>query len=90
MAIANLLGSNLFDIVILSVDDFFTPMALCLRTLMPATLLTAFTAVMMSALVIAGFIFRPQGRFVLGLTWVSPGLSMLYVLNTWIIFGHAQ
>jgi cation:H+ antiporter len=52
--------------------------------------LTAFTAVMMSALVTAGFIFRPQGRSVLGLTWVSLGLFMLYVLNSWIIFGHAQ
>jgi cation:H+ antiporter len=45
---------------------------------------------MMSALVTAGYIFRPQGRTVLGLTWVSLGLFMLYVLNSWIIFGHAQ
>jgi cation:H+ antiporter len=52
--------------------------------------LTAFTAVMMSALVTVGFIFRPQGRTVLGLTWVSLGLFMLYVLNSWILFGHAH
>lgn len=51
--------------------------------------LTAFTAVMMSALVTAGFIFRPQGRAVLGLTWVSLGLLMLYVINSWILFKHA-
>jgi hypothetical protein len=25
-----------------------------------------------------------------GLTWVIPGLSMLYVLNSWIPFGHAH
>ena len=52
--------------------------------------LTAFTAVMMSALVTAGFIFRSQGRSVLEFTWLSLGLFMLYVLNSWIIFGHAQ
>jgi cation:H+ antiporter len=51
--------------------------------------LTAFTAVMMSALVGVGLIFRPQGRAVLGLTWVSLGLFMLYVLNSWILFEHA-
>jgi cation:H+ antiporter len=44
--------------------------------------------VMMSALVTAGFIFRPQGRVVLGLTWVGLGLLMLYVLNAWILFGQ--
>jgi cation:H+ antiporter len=27
---------------------------------------------------------------VLGLTWVGLGLLMLYVLNSWILFGHAQ
>jgi len=27
---------------------------------------------------------------VLGLTWVSLGLFMLYVLNTWILFEYAH
>lgn len=90
MAIANLLGSNLFDIVILSVDDIFYSNGPLLAHVDASHALTAFTAVMMSALVTAGFIFRPQGRSVLGLTWVSLGLFMLYVLNSWIIFGHAQ
>lgn len=87
---ANRLCSNLFDIVILSVDDLFYSNGPLLAHVDASHALTAFTAIMMSALVTADFIFRPQGRFVLGLTWVSLGLSMLYVLNTWIIFGHAQ
>jgi cation:H+ antiporter len=45
---------------------------------------------MMSALVTVGLIFRPQGRVVLGLTWVSLGLFMLYVINSWILFEHAN
>ncbi|RFC34539.1 MAG: hypothetical protein DID91_2727702675 [Candidatus Nitrotoga sp. MKT] len=87
---ANRLSSNLFDIIILSVDDLFYSNGPLLAHVDASHALTAFTAVMMSALVTAGFIFRPQGRFVLGLTWVSLGLFMLYVLNTWIIFEHAQ
>jgi cation:H+ antiporter len=90
MAIANLLGSNLFDIVILAVDDVFYTQGPLLAHVDASHALTAFTAVMMSALVTVGFIFRPQGRVVLGLTWVSLGLLMLYVLNSWILFAHAQ
>lgn len=90
MAIANLLGSNLFDIIILAVDDLFYTDGPLLAHVDASHALTAFTAVMMSSLVTVGLIFRPQGRVVLGLTWVSLGLFMLYVLNTWILFEHAQ
>lgn len=89
MAIANLLGSNLFDVIILAIDDLFYTKGPLLAHVDTSHALTAFTAVMMSALVTVGFIFRPQGRAVLGLTWVSLGLLMLYVLNSWILFGHA-
>ena len=90
MAIANLLGSNLFDIIILAIDDLFYTKGPLLAHVDASHALTAFTAVMMSALVTVGFIFRPQGRVVLGLTWVSLGLFMLYVLNSWILFEHAS
>ena len=90
MAIANLLGSNLFDIIILAVDDLFYTKGPLLAHVDASHAMTAFTAVMMSALVTVGLIFRPQGRAVLGLTWVSLGLFMLYVLNSWILFEHAN
>lgn len=90
MAIANLLGSNLFDILILALDDLFYTRGSLLAHVDASHALTVFTAVMMSALVSVGFIFRPQGRIVLGLTWVSLGLLMLYVLNSWILFGYAH
>jgi cation:H+ antiporter len=90
MAIANLLGSNLFDIIILAVDDLFYSEGTLLAHVDASHALTAFTAVMMSALVAVGLVIRPQGRAVLGLTWVSLGLFMLYVLNSWILFEHAH
>ena len=89
MAIANLLGSNLFDIVILAIDDLFYTKGPLLAHVDASHALTAFTAVMMSALVAVGLVFRPQGRAMLGLTWISLGLFMLYVLNSWILFEHA-
>jgi len=90
MAIANLLGSNLFNIIILSVDDLLYSKGPLLAYVDLSHALTAFTAVMMSALVTVGLIFRPQGRAVFGLTWVSLGLFMLYVINSWLLFSHEQ
>jgi cation:H+ antiporter len=89
MAIANLLGSNLFDIIILAIDDIFYSEGPLLAHVEASHALTAFIAVMMSALVAVGLTFRPQGRAILGLTWISLGLFMLYVLNSWILFEHA-
>lgn len=90
MAIANLLGSNLFDIVILAIDDLFYSKGPLLAHVDSSHALTALTAVMMSTLVIVGLVFRPQGRVVLGLTWISLALLMLYVLNSWLLFEHAH
>jgi cation:H+ antiporter len=90
MAIANLLGSNLFDIIILAVDDLFYTDGPLLANVSSSHALTALAAAMMSALVAVGLIFRPQGRAVLGLTWISLGLFMMYVLNSWILFEHAH
>ncbi len=88
MAIANLLGSNLFDILILAVDDLFYTKGPLLASVDTSHAITAFTAVMMSALATVGFIFRPQRRAVLKLTWISLGLLLFYILNTWILFQH--
>lgn len=88
MAIANLLGSNLFNIIYLAVDDLFYTKGPLLANVDSSHVLTAFTAVMMGTLVIVGIIFRPQRRAVLKLTWISLGLFLLYILNTWIIFQH--
>ncbi|MDP3332594.1 MAG: sodium:calcium antiporter [Methylococcaceae bacterium] len=90
MAIANLLGSNLFNIIYLAVDDLFYTKGALLSNVDSSHALTAFTAVMMSALATVGFIFRPQRPAVLKLTWISLGLLLFYILNTWILFQHGQ
>jgi len=90
MAIANLLGSNMFDIVLLAVDDVFYTKGPLLAHVDASHALTAFIAVMMSALVTVGLTFRPKKRVILGLTWVSLLLLMLYVINSWILFGQSH
>lgn len=90
MAIANLLGSNLFNIIYLAVDDIFYTKGTLLANVDASHAITAFTAVMMSALAIIGFIFQPERRAVLKLTWISLGLFLLYILNTWVLFQQGQ
>jgi len=90
MAIANLLGSNLFNIAILAVDDVFYSPGPLLAAVSPSHVMTALTAVMMSALVIVGLIYRPRGRAVLGLSWISIGLFLLYLLNTWFLYQYGH
>jgi cation:H+ antiporter len=89
MAIANLLGSNLFDILILAVDDIFYVKGPLLAGVDASHAITAFTAVMMSLLVIIGFVFQPQKRALLKLTWISLGLFLMYILNAWVLFQQS-
>lgn len=90
MAIANALGSNLFNIIYLAVDDLFYTQGSLLANVSTAHAMTAFTSVMMSALVTVGLIFRPQQRAILKLTWISLILFLLYILNAWIQFQYGQ
>jgi cation:H+ antiporter len=88
MAIANVLGSNLFNIIYLAVDDIFYTQGSILAHVESSHAISAFTAVMMSALVIVGLVLRPQRRAFLKLSWISLGLFLMFILNAWILFEH--
>ncbi|MBI5612537.1 MAG: sodium:calcium antiporter [Gammaproteobacteria bacterium] len=88
MAIANLLGSNLFDIAIVAVDDLaFLPGPL-LAQVSPLHAVSALSAIMMSGVVIVGLMFRPRQRLVRGLGWAGLVLLTIYLLNTFILYLH--
>jgi len=89
MAIGNLLGSNLFNVLVLAVDDlFYTPGPL-LAAAAPVHASTAVTALVMTGLVIIGLVMRPQGRVLRVLSWVSVGLVAAYVINAALAFLSA-
>ncbi|MGL6110955.1 MAG: sodium:calcium antiporter [Rubrivivax sp.] len=88
LAIGNLLGSNLFNVVVLAVDDAAYLRGPLLVDVSAAHVGTAVTAMTMTGLVLIGLVLRPQRR-VLGLTsWVSVGLVAMYVVNVaWVYLG---
>lgn len=86
MAIGNLLGSNLFNVTILAVDDlFYTPGPL-LADAVAAHAGTAATALVMTGLVIVGLVMRPQGRVLRVTSWISIGLVAAYGINAALMY----
>ena len=86
MAIANLLGSNLFDIGILAIDDLLFLKGPILGHVSPAHAVSAFSAVIMSGVVIIGVLYRPTARVIKAVGWISLGLFMIYMLNTYVLY----
>ena len=84
MALGNLLGSNLFDLLILGLDDLAYPAGPLYAVLAPAQAYTALVAILMNAVVMGALVYRPARRL-----WgtVSPAGAMLvglYLLNIWL------
>ena len=89
MAIGNLLGSNLFNVLILAVDDVFYTKGPLLAYAAPVHAGTAVTALVMTGLVIIGLVMRPQGRVLRVVGWVSVGLVSAYVINAALLYLSA-
>ena len=88
MAIGNLLGSNLFNLLILAVDDVFYAPGPLLATVAAVHAATAVTAVVMTGLVMVGLVMRPRGRVMRVTSWVSIGLVVAYLLSATLVFVH--
>jgi cation:H+ antiporter len=85
MAIGNLLGSNLFNVAVLAVDDLFYARGPLLAAVSPVHAGTAVTALVMSGLVIIGLVMRPQGRVLRVTSWISIGLVAAYLINAALV-----
>lgn len=84
LAIGNLLGSNLFNLAILAVDDLFYLPGPLLAAVSPIHLVSALSAMMMAGLAIAGLLYKPAGRLVGTVGWIS--LLMIWVFGVNVVF----
>jgi cation:H+ antiporter len=80
MAVGNLLGSNLFNAVVLAVDDAAHAGGALLADADAAHAGTAVAAMVMTALVMVGLLVRPRQRVLRLASWVSVGLVATYLL----------
>lgn len=90
MGIANLLGSNLFNMLILAIDDVAYRAGPLFVAASPTHAVTAFAAVIMSGIVIVALLYRPSTRFFGLIGWTSLALSACYFLSSYAIYlyGH--
>jgi cation:H+ antiporter len=88
MAIANLLGSNLFNMLVLAIDDIFYAKGPLLWDVSPAHAFSAVSAVIMAGLVIVSLLYRPSRRLFRAVGWTSLGLFVLYLFNSYIVYLH--
>jgi cation:H+ antiporter len=88
MAIANLFGSNLFDILIIAVDDVMFMKGPILSFVSPAHAVSALSAIMMTALAVIGLMYRSNRRLFRKVEWVSLALLAIYITNSYVLFRY--
>lgn len=86
MAIGNLFGSNLFNILVLVVDDVVYLEGPLLSHISPVHAMSAFSALMMTGVAIGGLLYRPRARVFRTVGWTSIMLFVVYVLNSYVLY----
>lgn len=87
MAVANMIGSNLFNLTIIPVTDLIYNKGPILAQVSESHLFTAAAVTLMSLLFLTGLRFKP-GRF-FRLSWYNTGLIVLFVVSAYLSFVMA-
>jgi len=86
MAVADILGANMLDMVVITwVDLFYTPGPI-LAIVSGAHLITAMVAVVMSLLVIVGLRFPQKRKTFIAISWYGIALVGLYIFGSYALF----
>jgi cation:H+ antiporter len=84
MAVANMIGSNLFNITIISIDDLFYTRGPLLAHVSESHLITALVVIVMTGLFITGLHFRPKRFF--RLSWWNCALVALFFTGAYFSY----
>lgn len=90
IAIGNLLGSNLFDLLILAFDDLAYLDGRLYGAVSPLHVLTALNACLMSGAVVVALAYRPAARVRHIGSWASLALLLLYLLSGLLQYLHGH
>jgi cation:H+ antiporter len=87
MAVADILGSNMFNIAIIAPVDLSYTQGPILSLASSSHLITAALVALMNILVIAGLRFRQRHKVFGVLSWYAPALIVIYVLGAYALFS---
>jgi len=86
LAVANMLGSNLFNMVIIFLNDIFYRKAPIFKVISQQHIFTAFIVIFMTITVISGLILKPKKKTVFGLSAYSVVLIAIFIAGAYINF----
>lgn len=84
LAVANMIGSNLFNMTIIPIDDLLYLKSPVLAAVSESHLITAFTVILMTTVFIAGFSFKSRRFF--RLSWWNSALILLFFFGAYFSF----
>ncbi|MFC2047667.1 sodium:calcium antiporter [Chloroflexota bacterium] len=86
MAVADILGSNMFNIAIIFAVDLFYIQRSILSSVSNIHLITAVVAIVMSAIVLVGLRFGQNRKTFIFISWYALTLIGLFILGTYVLF----
>jgi len=90
MAVSNLLGSNLFNGLLVAIDDALFTKGPILANVSPLHGLSALSAIMMTGIVVIGLIYRPRERMLRVIGGASLVLFSIYIMNTLLLYLRGE
>src|SRR3990172_9358197 len=87
LCVGNMMGSNLFNMAIIGIDDLFYTEGPILDAVSQNHILTALVVILMTSVVIVGLIRRPQRKTPLGASSYSLALIALFLLGVYARFA---
>jgi cation:H+ antiporter len=85
LAIGNLFGSNVFNIFILALDDFFFLQGPLLSFASSAHIISALSAIAMTTVAVIGLTYRAEKKR-LPMAWDSMGIVLMYMANIMLLY----
>lgn len=87
MAIANLFGSNMFNIFIVGIDDIFYVKGSILADVSPTHAITAIIAVIMTGIAVVSLTYRLKGKTFLRLGWDTVAIVLAYIVSIVLLYS---
>jgi cation:H+ antiporter len=87
MAVANMIGSNLFNMAIIPIDDLLYAPGPLLASVSTSHLITAGAVILMTGVFIAGLHQRPKRYF--RVSWCSLLLIVLFLIQAYFSYTMA-
>ena len=86
LAVANLFGSNLFNLIVIVPEDLLYTEGSILAAVSPVHTISAVSAIVMTGIAVVGLEYRPRRRLFQTISWASLFLLSIYLLNFYVLY----